>query len=81
MFKKFAAAPALAALIAVAALGLSATDASAADERTKGTIIGGTIGLIIGGGKGAVAGAVAGNVGGAIVKDSRRDRNRNDRRK
>lgn len=71
----------LSAAAVVVAVGLhGAGEARAADERTKGTVIGGTVGLIVGGGKGAVAGAVAGKLAGAVVKDQRRDRDRRRRK-
>ncbi|MEM9197965.1 MAG: glycine zipper domain-containing protein [Pseudomonadota bacterium] len=59
---------------ASAAILLSSGPSPAENERTKGTIIGATVGLIIGDGKAAVVGGLLGNLTGAIIKEDRKER-------
>ncbi|MEM8742684.1 MAG: hypothetical protein AAGE13_14470 [Pseudomonadota bacterium] len=57
-----------------AAILLSTGPSLAENERTKGTIIGATVGLIIGDGKAAVVGGLLGNLTGAMIKEDRKER-------
>ncbi|MEM9049306.1 MAG: glycine zipper domain-containing protein [Pseudomonadota bacterium] len=64
---------AAACLLATALLTLPPQPALAENERTKGTIIGATVGLIIGDGKAAVVGGLVGNLTGAMIKKDRKE--------